>query len=59
MSERTVTTHLNHIYRKLNVNSRVAALSAAWRLGLITPVVNVVARRDELVSEPEYVAVPG
>jgi Bacterial regulatory proteins, luxR family len=60
VSERTVTTHLNHIYRKLNVSSRVAALSAAWRLGLITTqVVSVVARRDEQVSEPEYVAVPG
>jgi hypothetical protein len=55
-----VTTHLHHIYRKLNVTSRVAALSAAWRLGLITTqVVSVVARRDEQVSEPEYVAVPG
>jgi DNA-binding NarL/FixJ family response regulator len=60
VSERTVTTHLNHIYRKLNVNSRVAALSAAWRLGLITtPVISVMARSDELVSEPSYVAVPG
>ena len=60
VSERTVTTHLNHIYRKLNVSSRVAALSTAWRLGLITtPVVSVMARSDERVSEPLYVAVPG
>jgi DNA-binding NarL/FixJ family response regulator len=60
VSERTVTTHLNHIYRKLNVSSRVAALSAAWRLGLITtPVVSVMARSDQQVSEPSYVAVPG
>jgi DNA-binding NarL/FixJ family response regulator len=36
VAERTVTTHLNHIYRKLNVNSRIAALSAASRLGLLT-----------------------
>jgi hypothetical protein len=54
-----VTTHLNHIYRKLNVSSRVAALSAAWRLGLIaTPVVGVVARGVEQVPEPGHVAVP-
>jgi hypothetical protein len=60
VSERTVTTHLNHIYRKLNVNSRVAALSAAWGLGLITtPVVSVVAGGVERVREPEYVAVAG
>ena len=60
VSERTVTTHLNHIYRKLNVSSRVAALSAAWRLGLITtPVVSVMARSDEQVSEPFYLAAPG
>jgi hypothetical protein len=55
-----VTTHLNHIYRKLNVSSRVAALSAAWRLGLITtPVVGVVSRVDEQVLELGYVSVPG
>ena len=60
VSERTVTTHLNHIYRKLNVSSRVAALSAAWRLGLITtPFVGGVARGDDQVLQLEYVAVPG
>lgn len=36
VSDRTVSTHLNHIYRKLNASGRVAALSAAWRLGIIT-----------------------
>lgn len=33
--ERTVTTHLNHIYRKLGANGRVSALSIAWRLGVL------------------------
>ncbi len=33
--ERTVTTHLEHIYRKLGVSGRVAAISAATRLGLL------------------------
>jgi DNA-binding NarL/FixJ family response regulator len=35
MAERTVTTHLNHIYRKLGVSGRVAALSAAAQMGVI------------------------
>lgn len=35
VSERTVTTHLHHIYRKLGANGRVAALSAAMRLGVL------------------------
>jgi DNA-binding NarL/FixJ family response regulator len=34
--ERTVTTHLNHIYRKLGANGRVSALSEAMRLGVLT-----------------------
>ena len=50
VSERTVTTHLNHIYRKLDVSSRVAALSAAWRLGVITiPVVDVTVPAVEIL----------
>jgi DNA-binding NarL/FixJ family response regulator len=34
-AERTVTTHLNHIYRKLGAHGRVSALSAAARLGIL------------------------
>jgi DNA-binding CsgD family transcriptional regulator len=34
--ERTVTTHLNHIYRKLGASGRVAALSTAVRIGVLT-----------------------
>jgi DNA-binding NarL/FixJ family response regulator len=34
MAERTVTTHLNHIYRKLGVSGRVAALSVASQMGI-------------------------
>lgn len=36
ISEATVKTHLIHIYRKLNVESRTAALAAAIERGLIT-----------------------
>ena len=36
--ERTVTTHLTRIYSKLGVNGRLAAVNAASRSGLITPV---------------------
>jgi DNA-binding NarL/FixJ family response regulator len=35
VSERTVTTHLNNIYRKLGANGRVSAVSAALRLGML------------------------
>jgi DNA-binding NarL/FixJ family response regulator len=34
LAERTVTTHLNHIYRKLGVSGRVAALSVAAQRGI-------------------------
>jgi DNA-binding NarL/FixJ family response regulator len=36
VSERTVTTHLNNIYRKLGANGRVSAVSAALRIGVLT-----------------------
>ncbi len=36
MAERTVTTHLNHIYRKLGVSGRVAALAVAGQMGMVT-----------------------
>jgi DNA-binding CsgD family transcriptional regulator len=35
VAERTVTTHLNHIYRKLGASGRVAALAAAARIGIV------------------------
>jgi DNA-binding NarL/FixJ family response regulator len=34
--ERTVTTHLGHIYRKLGTPGRISAISAAARAGLVT-----------------------
>ena len=36
-SEATVKTHLLHIYTKLDVNDRAAAVGAAYERGLITP----------------------
>jgi DNA-binding NarL/FixJ family response regulator len=33
--ERTVTTHLDHIYRKLGVSGRMAAISTGTQLGLL------------------------
>jgi DNA-binding NarL/FixJ family response regulator len=35
LRERTVTTHLDHIYRKLGVSGRVAAITEGARLGLV------------------------
>jgi len=34
--ERTITTHLGHIYRKLGARSRVAAIAAAAQSGLVS-----------------------
>jgi len=35
ISERTVNTHVGHIYRRLGVNNRVDAVREGMRLGLI------------------------
>jgi DNA-binding NarL/FixJ family response regulator len=37
ISEATVKTHLLHIYAKLGVNDRAAAVATAYERGLITP----------------------
>jgi DNA-binding NarL/FixJ family response regulator len=37
ISEATVKTHLLHIYEKLEVNDRAAAVAAAYERGLLTP----------------------
>lgn len=37
ISEATVKTHLLHIYAKLDVNDRAAAVAAAYDRGLLTP----------------------
>jgi DNA-binding NarL/FixJ family response regulator len=37
ISEATVKTHLLHIYDKLGVNDRAAAVAAAYERGLLTP----------------------
>lgn len=48
--ERTVTTHLNHIYRKLGASGRVAAVTAAARMGVLTlPASDVVHASDVVV----------
>ena len=36
MAERTVTTHLAHIYGKLGVGGRVEAITEAARAGLLS-----------------------
>jgi DNA-binding NarL/FixJ family response regulator len=52
--ERTVSTHLNHIYRKLGASGRVAAVTAAARLGVLTlpasEVLEPAAITDRLVA---------
>jgi ATP/maltotriose-dependent transcriptional regulator MalT len=37
ISEATVKTHLLHIYEKLGVNDRAAAVAAAYERGLLAP----------------------
>jgi ATP/maltotriose-dependent transcriptional regulator MalT len=37
ISEATVKAHLVHIYAKLGVNDRAAAVAAGYDLGLLTP----------------------
>ena len=49
--ERTVTTHLNHIYRKLGANGRVSALSIAWRLGVLEQITARLPSSGSAVAE--------
>ena len=37
ISEASVKTHLLHVYAKLGVNTRAAAVAAAYERGLLTP----------------------
>ena len=37
ISEATVKTHLLHVYAKLGVNDRAAAVATAFDRGLLTP----------------------
>lgn len=37
ISEATVKTHLMHVYAKLEVNDRAAAMAAAYERGLLQP----------------------
>ncbi|MFV3016811.1 helix-turn-helix domain-containing protein, partial [Pseudomonas sp. KHB2.9] len=37
ISENTVKFHLKHVFAKLGVDNRTAAMAAALRLGMLTP----------------------
>jgi DNA-binding NarL/FixJ family response regulator len=55
VAERTVTTHLNHIYRKLGARGRVSALSAAAKLGVFD-VANAPRRGNDAIAEVATIA---
>jgi DNA-binding NarL/FixJ family response regulator len=55
VAERTVTTHLNHIYRKLGARGRVSALSAAAKLGVFD-VANGPRRGNDAIAEVATIA---
>ena len=52
MAERTVTTHLNHIYRKLGVSGRVAALSVAAQMGIIGAAATIAIEAPTPIASP-------
>ena len=48
ISEKTVSSHIQHIFAKLNVHSRAEAVAVAFRSGLVAP-----ARRASLNKTPD------
>jgi len=50
ISAKTVSTHIEHIFTKLGVSSRVQAVALAYRDGLVAPAVEASALQDARVG---------